>query len=120
MLIPMTRILVSQFWEYPTNMFNVKADKHEWTFDIHEFVSDICKCFGKGDLWNNGAECQLEKSMYMNNSNEYNNRMWCYAEIATCSDARAHPTDNEEYGISYKACEIGKRRGNVYLSKLER
>ena len=66
---------------------------------------DMCTCVGRSNTYNEGSEC-LDYSGYQD---EWYNGVWCYAETATCSDARTHPSDTlPGLGASHLACDSGK------------
>ena len=73
-----------------------------------EFPEGGCKCAGKSNADGDGAECKL----YSGYKEEWFNGIWCYVEIATCSDAREHQIPKYHflkgrYGGSKLACASG-------------
>ena len=74
---------------------------------VNSFLVDVCTCTGASNQHNEGSECE-EYSGY---SDEWYNGVWCYAETATCSDAKAHPSETlPGLGGSHLACRSGKLR----------
>ena len=78
---------------------------------ISDSLSIGCTCAGKSNYFGDGSECKL----YSGYSGDWYNGVWCYADVETCSDAKAHPAgmdmdmDMEPagYGASRAACLKG-------------
>ena len=78
-------------------------------------ATEECTCAGKKNEYNEGAEC----ANYSEYSDPWLNGVWCYADITTCSDARAHEdTASEElkgYAASRDACVSGIFHNKIYF-----
>ena len=81
---------------------------------MDQYISDICTCAGKKNNYGEGGECDH----YTGYEDEWYNGAWCYADTATCSDAREHPAGAKHelpgYGASRLACNLGKKGLNTY------
>ena len=64
-----------------------------------------CTCAGKNNTWGEGSECKF----YSGYGIDWYDGHWCYANVDTCPDAKAHPDNNlPGYGASKVACVTGK------------
>ena len=67
-----------------------------------------CTCAGMSNKYGEGSECK----MYSGYSDNWLNGRWCYANVDTCPDAKAHPASENHnvpgHGASKAACGLGK------------
>ena len=74
---------------------------------VPNFLLAECRCAGKSNMWGEGSKCRW----YNNHEDNWYNGLWCYADVETCSDAKAHPALESHnvhgYGASRAACPIG-------------
>ena len=65
------------------------------------FFTDNCTCTGVSNLYGEGSECEFVSD----SSDPYLNGVWCFAETATCREAKFHANfDTARYGPSRTAC----------------
>ena len=66
-----------------------------------------CKCAGKSNKYDEGSEC----NEYSGYEDDWYNGYWCFADVKTCSDAKAHPASEVQnvpgFGASKAACASG-------------
>ena len=75
-----------------------------------------CTCAVKNNKYGEGSECNL----YSGYDDEWNNGIWCYADVESCADAKEHPSNLiPGYGISKAACS-GKVMRKKYISGSEK
>ena len=68
-------------------------------------AGDNCTCAGKHNKYKEGGRC----ATYRGYSDTWNNGVWCFADMNTCADAKAHPHKTVPgFGASRAAC-IGPR-----------
>ena len=74
-------------------------------------IATGCTCAGKGNKWGEGSECKF----YSGYNDDWYDGRWCYANIDTCPDAKAHQEfagyNLPGYGASKTACGKG-----IYIS----
>ena len=71
---------------------------------IPNLIDTGCKCAGKNNIYGDGSECKF----YSGYTPDWYNGRWCYANVDTCPDAKAHPDYNlPGYGASKAACGTG-------------
>ena len=61
-----------------------------------------CTCAGKKNKYGEGGSC----AAYSGYGDPWFNGRWCYADVTTCADAKAHATNHVPgYGASKEACK---------------
>ena len=82
---------------------------------IPNIIATGCTCAGITNNWGEGSECKF----YSGYDNDWYDGHWCYANVDTCPDAKAHAApqhhDVPGYGASKAACGTGK-----YISAFKR
>ena len=82
---------------------------------IPNYIATGCTCAGRSNKYGEGSECML----YSGYNDDWYNGRWCYANVDSCSDAKAHPASEVQnvpgFGASRAACVTGK-----YLHMIER
>ena len=80
------------------------------------FIFTECTCAGKSNRWGEGSECKSHNGNYEDEDDWYNG-VWCYANVESCLDAKAHPAYADHkvtgYGASKAACDISNY---IYIS----
>ena len=89
------------------NMILTKCLKNNSIF-IRIIMATGCTCTGKNNIYGEGSECKF----YSGYDDDWYTGRWCYANIDTCPDAKAHPASASQnvpgYGASKVACATGK------------
>ena len=70
-----------------------------------------CTCAGKGNKYGEGSECKE----YGGYEDDWYNGRWCYADVKTCPDAKAHPASASQNIPGYGASKVACGEGNSYI-----